>query len=278
MNTPFPKLNLLDSKTIEDIKYFSITTPGHVAYVDEYWGNDDIKHAEEWLYEQFNYRINDYGFRGNLVIPKEIDIAAFGCSFTFGTGLAEHMLWHNLLAKELNMLSFNFGLPARSIESCVDSFLILSKHIRISNAIFLFPSLNRFQLAKENPDTKGEVYYLNTTPTFKSALNESFGINEDYLHRSMPEEETKNICKNQIYLLEHMAKLRNVIVYISSWDLLTYNFLCELDLSYVKLLPVWKSESLEYANNDLARDKCHPGPKHHLKWMSEIKENIKCTM
>jgi hypothetical protein len=272
--TPFSKLNLLNSKTIEDIRLFTERSSNFsIAYVSDYWGPDDINHADKWPYEHFDYHINDYGFRGGE-IPTSVDLAAFGCSFTFGTGLSENMLWHKLLAKKLNMSTFNFGQPGRSIHTCVDMFLLLSTHIKISNAVFLLPSLNRVQIAKKEVDSSN-IFYLDSSPAYRSPLNESFGINEDYLHRGMPEEEAIKICRNQIYLLDHIAKLRGVNLYMSSWDPNTYYFLYDMDLTHAKVIYPWKSGSLEFANKDKARDSLHPGPLHHEKWFNEIKDSIK---
>ena len=273
MNPRIAKLNLLNSKSINDVKLFSLTNTMDTGYVTDYYGHNDIKYAETWPYEHFNYVINDFGFRGD-VLPREVDIAAFGCSFTFGTGLAQDMTWHNLLAKELNRTSFNFGLPAKSIQSIVDIFLIVSKHIKMSNAVFLFPSISRLQIAKTSPDSK-KVYYLNTCVDFKSEVNRMIEVSEDAVYRAIPDEEMCKICKNQVYLLEHIAKERNINVYIGCWEYESYCFLKELELEYITLLPPWKSETIEFADSDKARDGTHPGPKHHFKWMNEIKGYIK---
>ena len=278
MNQEFAQLNLLDSKSLYDVKPFSVYLPNpnshpHAGYVLDYAGHGELENAEKWLYEHFTYNINTYGFR-NPEFENETDLAAFGCSFTYGTGLADRMLWHSILAKDLNMHVTNFGLPARSIATIVDVFLIVSKHIKIKHAVFLFPSISRLQIAKKHVQND-YIGYLNTCVDYKSALNESYELNEDYIYRAIPEEEMHKICRNQVYLLEHMARLRGIKVYISSWELETYNFLKKLNLNSAILLAPWMSSSIEFANDDKARDGKHPGPKHHLKWANEIKDMIK---
>ena len=102
-----------------------------------------------------------------------------------------------------------------------------------------------------------------------------FDISEDAIYRAIPEEEMYKICKNKVYLLEHMAKERGINVYISSWDSQTYDFLNKLALNSIILLPMWESLSPAFTNDDKARDGKHPGPKHHALWMNKIKDYIK---
>lgn len=281
MNEKFAKLNVLDSNSIYDVRRFSTqytATDNKDAYVTDYIGHDDIAYADKWPGEHFNYHINDYGFREKEYTsdyPDKIDLGVFGCSFTFGVGLPEDALWHKILSKELNVSSLNFGLPAASIETIVDVFLIMSKHIKMNTAIFLLPSISRLQIAKKHPE--GEfVNYLNIIPSYNSSLGEYFGINEDLIYRAIPDEEIYKICKNKIYLLDHIAKERGIKLYLSSWDKTTYDLLKMLDLKSI-VLPLWTSQTQEFADSDLARDRKHPGPKHHLLFVDRITNSIKWT-
>ena len=275
MNDNFAKLNLLKSKSLDDIRRFSAvdwTDNMKEGYITDFFGHDDSSHSDKWEYPHFNYVINSHGFRGDE-IPSTIDLAAFGCSFTFGTGIPNDMLWHNLLAKKLNTTCFNFGQPACSIESIVDIFLIASNHTTIKKAIFLLPNINRLQIAKKHPDCD-LINYVNVMPDYSSAVNELFGVSSDKVYRGIPEEEIYKICKNQLYLLDHIAQERGVQIYISSWEEETYNFIKQLDLEVV-ILPQWKSLSLEFAKSDLARDLKHPGIKHHELFANKIIDYIK---
>lgn len=276
MNQEFAKLNLLDSVSLEDIHCFSNTESVNniiEPWKTQYWGSNDVRFSEKWKYEQFDYSINKFGFRGEQ-LPIETDLAAFGCSFTFGTGLAENMLWHNLLSKYLNKSCTNFGLPGRSIQTIVDTFLIVSKHIKIKNAIFLLPSISRIQVARTHPITN-RINHLNTCVDYLSEINKSYGIDEAAIYRATTEEEMYKNCKNQLYLLDHISKLRNIQCYISSWETETYDFVETLDFSSVTMLPAWESLSMDFRNTDKARDDLHPGPEHHLLWMNKIKDCIK---
>jgi len=276
--TAFHKLNLLNSKSLDDVLTFTKTAilPYYSAELD-YITPYEIEHADKWPGEHFTYKLNKYAFRNDVdIMPNQIDLAAFGCSFTFGVGLPNQLIWPHLLAKELNLSYLNFGVGGRSIATCVDLFLIVSKHIKIDKAVFLFPSIERLQIAKKYPDwDSNEVFHLSVMGNYESKENKFFELDEKIIYRALPIEEMKKIAKNQIYLLEHMAKLRNVKVYISSWDLETYYFLRLLDLEYVLVLPPWMSGSKEFADKDKARDNMHPGPLHHEKWFNEIKDIVK---
>jgi hypothetical protein len=275
LNKKFAKLNLLNSKSIHDIKFFGSRPKsyGKIGIID-YLTPREIKLAETWPGEHFDYRINTNGFRGKE-LPIEADIGAFGCSFTFGTGLAESMLWHDLLSKELNQSIVNFGMPARSVQSVVEIFLIVTKHIKIKKAVFLLPAISRLQLAKADPESMN-IFHLDIIPNQKTEFHKKMEVDDDSLFRAIPNEEMQKICKNQIYLLEYIAKERNIDIYLSSWSEDTYEVLENLELTTATLLPDWNSKGLE-RGSDLARDGFHPGPLHHIKWMNEIKEYIKCT-
>jgi hypothetical protein len=268
MNNSFAKLNLLNSRLFDDIRRFV----GEIDYVADFFGNDDSRNSDKWDHPHFNYVINSYGFRGDA-IPTKSDLAAFGCSFTFGSGLPEHMLWHNMLSKKLNTSCINFGQPSCSIESIVDIFLIASKHVTIKKAIFLLPNIDRLQIAKKLPDSN-LVKYFNIMSSYSSVSNEFYEIYSDQIYRALPEEEIYKICKNQLYLLDYIAKERGIQVYISSWEPKTYNFIKQLNLESI-ILPLWESPSLEFAKSDLARDLKHPGYKHHELFANKIIDYIK---
>jgi len=275
MNDSFIKLNLLNSKSLDDIKRFSaLVWPDDrtEGYITDFFGHDDILHSDKWRYPHFNYTINSYGCRGDE-LPIMTDLAAFGCSFTFGSGLPDYMIWHDVLAKKLNATCVNFGQPACSIESIVDIFLIVSKHIKIKKAIFLLPNISRLQLAKKHPDYD-LISHVNIMPGYVSPINELFGVEPDKIYRALPEEEIYKICKNQLYLLEHIAKERGIQLYISSWEEETYNFVKQLDLESI-VLPLWASPSFEFLKFDLARDLKHPGPQHHILFVDKIIDYIK---
>lgn len=273
----FAKLNLLDSSDITDVHHYSkleskqLGNVGSDIAVYDFYSIDDLKYADQWPHEQFDYRINNHGFRYNET-PPAVDIAVFGCSFTFGTGLPAHMLWHNILADSRNETCLNFGIPGASIKSITDVFCIVSKHIKIKKAIFLLPSNSRIQIAKTHPSEE-KVDYLSAIPGHDSKLCAYYNLDTNGLYKYLPDEETMKVAKDQVYLTEYLAKNRGIDLYYSSWDPTTYELLSKMDLKHSTLLPPWWTpvELVE----DKARDNYHPGPGHHKYWFNDIKELIK---
>jgi len=281
MNEQFAKLNYLNSSSIEDVKHFSALTastynlPKDVLTTYTHISPGDFKNADAWEYPQFDYVLNHLGFR-NDNIPKQSDLAIFGCSFTFGTGLPVDMLWHTLLANKLNTKSDNYGMPGASIKSIIDVALIVNNHTHINRAVFLLPAYNRMQIAKTSPlaEENNNVNYVSVIPNHKSSLSEAYSIDADLLLRAIPDEEMYKNMRDSLYLVDYIFKQKNIKTYYSSWDPETYSFLSQMELQGT-VLPEWTSKGLEQASTDLARDKLHPGPEHQIQFVNKIIDYIK---
>lgn len=278
MNENFAKLNYLNTKTIDDVKHFSTLTTvmsnlpvGELTTFD-YFSPGDIQHASTWEHPQFNYILNHLGFR-NEEVPSEVDLAIFGCSFTFGTGLPVDMLWHTILANRLNTKASNYGMPGASIKSIVDVAMIISNHTKINKAIFLLPRFSRIQIAKSNPITD-EVNYLSVIPNHKSELCRAYGLDTDMIVKAIPDEEMFKELRDSLYIVDYIFKQKNIQAYYSSWDPDTYQFLTQMNFQGT-LLPDWSSTGMEQATTDLARDKLHPGPIHQTQFVDKIIDYIK---
>lgn len=274
-NSHFAKTNILNSKSLDDVKNYAVTglSTNYESGTHDYFGTTELMNAHLWEHEHFNYTFNEYGFReGNF--PSETGIGAFGCSFTFGSGLPKDKLWHSLLAQYKNCSSLNFGLPSRSIASAIDIFLIVSKHIKMKSAVFLFPAYTRTQIASMHPNDSNIINYVDTDVNFESTLTSFYGIDSDTVYRALPDEELFKIARDKLYLLDHVASLRNINVYVSSWEEKTYQFLNLLDFDNIKVIPRWQSPSMEFAQADLARDRLHPGMQHHKLWAEMINSYI----
>lgn len=255
------ELNLLDSASLNDVKYYMTpnllpkNAPDGIREY-RYFGLEEEKHEQS--FEPFLYKINQYGFREerNEVI---IDVGAFGCSFTFGQGLPAHKLWHQIIASDLNKTIYNFGIPGCSAQTVLDIFCIVSKHIKMKNALILLPPYNRFQIAKYNSDNK--LSLLSGIPGHTGLYNKALGVDESEVYKILPDEEFVKTFKNSIYQAEYLAKKRNIQIGISSWDRMTYDLLLNMKLSTAKLMPCWQTPN--ELKKDLARDGRHPGIEHH---------------
>lgn len=270
----FATLNLTNSKDITDLLHYvhneaqSIKPEGVTVF--DFYSMDDLNHADKWEYEPFDYRVNPYGFRMEE-LPKEVDIAVFGCSFTFGIGMPEHLLWHSLLAKDLKVSCANFGIAGASVKTIIDTFLIVSKHVKIKKAIFLFPPFMRFQVAKTN--VEGVTSHFDVIPGHKSQLCRRYGIDGDMVYKTLPNEELFKVAKDSLYLAEYIAKDRDIEIFYSCWEDESWYFIENMKFEYAKLLPRWMTP--DDCHGDLARDRMHPGPKHHKYWSLSINRFLK---
>jgi hypothetical protein len=269
-------INLFDSIRLEDVKQYmpaSILPPENQSMIEhEYFGLGERENLEKWNYPNFTYVVNSNGFRENS-IPDKIDIGAFGCSYTFGQGLASDMLWHKVLGNNLNKQVYNFGVAGSSIMSIADIFCIVSKHIKMSHAVFLMPSYTRVQVAvtNKNKKTKYISAILSLNHNSRSVFAEALGFDEENFKKYIPDEELIKQAKNSIHLISHMGKLRGIKCYFSTWDLQTYHVLQRV-VNSDALLPKWTSKYTVKGglDSDLARDRRHPGPKHHIDFATEI--------
>lgn len=271
---PLLKLNMFDSSSLDDVKYY--ISKSLLPYTDQrdmaeypYFGLGEEENLDKWHHPNFVYRINKYGFRNELMplyIQQFADIGAFGCSYTFGQGLPNDMLWHSIVAKKLNKTVLNFGNPGASIVSILDIFAIVTKHIKINTALILLPSYNRLQIAKISD--YNELGILSCVPNSRGRFNSFYGFDDADILKVIPEDELVKQAKNAIYQTEFLAKTRNIKLFFSSWDLDTYTCMEEMSLTHAKLLPVWYSP--QDLTDDRARDYRHPGPGHHKFFADRI--------
>jgi hypothetical protein len=279
----FAQVNFLTSDDINNVKKLTLCTTRHDLRISapvqvECFSPREHEHKDSWPYPHFDYSISELGFRGENVLPADVDIAAFGCSFTFGQGLAEYMTWPKLLANVLGMSVYNFGQPATGVKNIADLFAILTNHVKIKHAVFLFPPYHRLQIAAKNQRTNS-VDILPVLPNYDGSIKSRYSVNGDDIYKALPDEELLKIFKDSVYLIDYLAKLKGIKTYYSSWDKDTYQFLKQMNRD-LPVLPEWTARSvytgvIEYLNDDLARDMLHPGIRHHENWTWQIKDFIK---
>jgi hypothetical protein len=232
----------------------------------------ELQNAHDWKYETFDYDISQYGFR-DIDLPEVVDFAAFGCSFTFGQAMPLNKLWHKILTQQTNLTSYNFGQPGTSVKAIVDIFNIVSRFIKFKKAIFLLPNYLR-QLAATQHKISDTQMLLPLLPNYQGKLQENYDIDIDNYFKYVPETELIRIFKDNLFALEDIAKQRNIQIYLSSWDRKTYEILSSINFSTANLIPEWHAGNVPDYQTDLARDKQHPGFRHHEYWANEIKRYI----
>ena len=256
------KLNQYASKDINDVRHFLNVSVKHIMQsggITEYYGLGEAENLDKWKYPNFNYSFNSLGFRMEEC-KSEYDIAAFGCSFTFGQGLPTNMIYHQNLGKNVA----NFGIPGTSIQTIFDIFCIIANHIKFDKAIFLLPPLERIQIAKIYQD---ELDFVSLVPNLNDYYKKVLNLDSDEILRAVPEEELIKDFKNTLYATQIFAKSKNITMYIQSWDPKLQELLKDIVLDNVVILPKWSDSH----QRDRARDQRHPGPATHQNWADQIR-------
>ena len=213
----------------------------------------------------------------DLSTERNIDICCYGDSFTFGPMLSEKQVWPNLLAENLKIKTFNFGVPGGGIDACYLNFKKSLEDFHIKKAIFLLPDFQR-KLLRFNI---GSNYFrfpivARIDWNYPDPIAKSLNINESLMNVKINsiKKQIINVFKMNNYnrkIIKQILKLsksRNIKVFFSSWSEDTYKILKEI--GSVNLLPIfdlnWFPERVP--------DNMHPTYKHYSKWVELIKNIV----
>lgn len=218
------------------------------------------KQLSKYYEDDVMYYVNDYGFRGSVDFTTENNIATFGCSATYGVGLPESATYSNLVASSLNKNLYNFGAPGSGIGKMCRYFSITSDWFKYDTALFLFPSLYRI----EHPtiDHENLIVGRNIMPSDEtySQLKTTFMYLDD-------EHFFVDFYRNLTHIL-NIASAKNIKVYFSSWDDLTYEHLVKyLGNDNKMLLPHFIDKRVPVT---FARDGKHSGGELHKNFADNI--------
>jgi len=274
-------------KTEWAIIYKDRLFPSTVAYLDDLEKFNSLKTMKDGASaytdtSAVNYKSNLLGFRGdwNLDNNTNIKIGFFGCSFTYGVGIAEQDLFSTIITNSLSVKlgksckAYNCGVPGGSAGKATRYYAMLSKFINFDYVIFLMPHAGRMEypMLRQNraigwniipnwadADVQGE----NLRSNFYKAIDDNF-LNSDYVRN--------------IHHCESIANSYNSKIYFTSWDPFSYEYIYNYYITRDpgKLLPWF--QALEYNTKPqklLARDGLHPGPRSHLEFAKRALEYIK---
>ena len=279
------QLNLFDCP-IDNVKHYTIvstrsdlvTKSGNLLSQVPVFTTLEKENKDSWEHEDFDYKLSELGFRDkNLVddVDFDIDLAVFGCSYTFGIGLPHHAIWYNQL--DSNLTTYNFGQPGASIKVIADIFHIVSSHMKIKKAVFLLPNYTRDLIAFNNPESfkTNDIEFVHLMPNmtrFPDSLQRYQDIHHIHYKYTSDAEFVRKM-KDEVYLIEQMSKYKNIELFMSSWDEPTYRLLSGMNLQYAKVLEqfTWPTDE---SKKVLARDKMHPGMPHHKYWADQIKDIV----
>lgn len=218
------------------------------------------------------YTFNEYGYRCENFLKKDINVISIGCSVTFGNGIPENKRFSNIFCSKISDLykkevsNWNMAFPGYSGDyvSRILSIVIpiLTPQILIVN----FPSLAR----REFFDIEGNLFdyrpdrdqsKLNKTQKF--IFNNISNLTSDY-------QDAYNFYRNY-KLIESLTKIYNIklLFAIQKKDNIKYSILQEHFNNNIK------SNSIDKI--DFARDGGHPGIltnyNHGINYFNKYMEN-----
>jgi len=242
--------------------------------------------------QNHEYRLNKNFYRTNN-FKKNIDgetVLFAGCSFTFGAGLPENLVWTNMLVDKLNIdksKTFNIGVSGASIHSIIkDSMIFIRKYGKPKKIFILFSEMSRDLVYrsyyKENFDVVQNVLYRSEYLEQSEPNAKKYILN--YVHEN-------NVLRysTMIGLFEEFCEESGIELLWSTTMKADYDVFKLLNFKYISknfinFLDVYSenSKNIKNINNlpfwDVADDGQHPGTAYHYLlselFFKEISENI----
>lgn len=114
---------------------------------------DPEKHAlllrSGWLDDSVVYNFNSQGFRSPEFGSETELICVFGCSMTFGVGIKQEQRYGDILAKDLNLHCYNFGISGGSDSTSVRLALTWLRDLRPKIVIYQKTFPERWELIQD---------------------------------------------------------------------------------------------------------------------------------
>ena len=220
--------------------------------------------------DEVHYTVSSLGYR--LTNPIESiynGMGIFGCSITYGIGVPEHRTFSALLQNTLNKPIHNFGVPGGSIQKIRKSFISINNFFKLKEAIFVLPSMGRYELMGEeqyrgNPGIFSETYIPNYLPVNTNRIEFYKMLYTHFDDISFLDEFIKNL-----QLIVFNAKLNNTKLTFYTWDYKLQNLAVIYNIEELKNSPKIRfpenEENVQHPNSvrDFARDGLHPGYRGH---------------
>lgn len=216
----------------------------------------------------------------NLKKGKEIEIACFGCSVTYGKSIYKKDCWPQLISKNIKTEAINFGQPALGADSIYQILKHSLNEFKIKKIIVLFPDLKRalaifkksnnffkLPLVFIKNDHSGTFYHNN----FWFTLKEIGRLVSEYKKKTNIDSYESNSKKFIIKIKELLTK-KEIPFLFSSWDKETYSFL-ETKLNKDNLMPYF--ETIDTGDETAGPYEKFPGPLSHKNWIEKSLNKIK---
>jgi hypothetical protein len=242
--------------------------------IQEFWENE-IPNRQWWnetypAHNDFNYRHNEWGFRSGPIM-RECDVAFYGCSQTYGTGIPESTRWGDLVAHQHGLIFNNFGYPGAGTDKILDIFWATSQHVKMRTAVFMINGLYRPHVVLGNgQDIEYHVLYPNRE-TRDNSLIKDVSYYKDHLFR-MPDEYFEHINVQSIIKIHRLCKLMNIRAIFSSYSDYHERFLAIQKQIPITVTPAAHTVLEEGINHKTARDKSHLGMEANQKLSQLFKD------
>ena len=234
-------------------------TPGSYQFLSS--AEQDRSHS----YKEFTYSINEIGCRSSLELQKSI--AFFGCSFTFGEGVAEEDTFSDIIANKLNMPYNNLGSNGYTIPQIAQLFHATLQVLNFDTAIITLPSPFRFHYVT----TKDKCWPVYPNKDRDDAEHETI---RKKVYANLSENYLLHQAKDYITYIQACADLYNKKVIWGTWSKDTYALLENLEIDTIKFNFEYV-ESLNLQGDYIARDNIHPGIIQHAEYSRNILDAIK---
>jgi hypothetical protein len=241
---------------------FSTLQENEFTYIE--YLNIDERDASEKIknnHYRYTYKLNEWGYRSSdpTIKTTNFELATFGCSITYGIGLPEEETLPYLLSKKLNTNYLNLGIPSGSISKITRLFKNYVNLYKPKTCFILFPPINREEIIFKN-DNSDKYYFTDFVPGFYSEYdivkNFIMGNPLEYL-------EIGNI--KSMELIKYIAMVNNITLYVSSWDVDTYEIVKKIFSNDI-VLTRYTFDSTIYG---FARDGMHPHGMHNVNFINE---------
>ena len=212
--------------------------------------------------EDVKYDLSQLGYRiSNPLEEIKDSTGVFGCSYTFGVGMPNEKTYSMLLQDKLKKPVYNFGIPGGNIQKIAKAFCSINNFYRLDTAIFVLPSLYRYEFVREEGDYFYQEDLIPNYPPYNSPEVYKM-LYEEFDDITFFNEYIKNIN-----LIKYNAKARGTKIYMTTWCKVTLDLVKRYNLNLFNVEQVRFVESEESTAGlkiaDFARDGYHPGIRSH---------------
>ena len=225
--------------------------------------------------DSVNYKLNKYGLRvsdKSPLLERNLDIMAFGCSFTHGVGMPIEESWTELVFKNLNFKGLNFGYPGSSTTKIIRHIINIAPFFKPKNIVILLPHFCREEIVYREID-EDAMSTVNFIPTHTPSEDHGGKEAKKFAYSLNFEDRKASVIKN-LLLLKYLLQVNNIKLYVSSWDRETY-FIAKKIFSPENVLPFFECDVEDTSPWNLARDGAHPGKFTNLLFANKVIDHIK---